>query len=462
DTDSTKNSDVFGDIKFSETNTWSNIDLNAVSEFVSIESTFSPGTSATAHVEVDRLLSLFEKNKPEIDLILDLKDVCAIGIDFQKGYSIPCIICWVFKHLDINIKEQLSNLFANEFAIVEEIVAPTDADVSSSNNAQNSSFNNNDTLPSGNEKESEEDENDSNYNEKDSGEDNENDSGNDGEKNNENNSDGDGDEGGGNGDINNDSKSITVASFCRAVGGKKKFQQFDIVVDICVKATSVNDKPYKIFDFFVNVKQCGIGRLLSENLHLHGSGYYFDSVSIEVLPVSRENQSNPRMILEKVDIKPIQRNQAIKELKISEKNLGVKGQVSGAGFQVGGSYNIKNTQVNEKNGKWVEDDGTHCGKWHTLNEMNGFVIRITQVVKFKCVYPKTFMKQCPKMAHVLEISFDNFDNLEKYVAKLKEEHYEQVYLTQDIKNRNFHKEDKYKPEGENGFAVTRSFFEINE
>ncbi|CAG8664716.1 13077_t:CDS:2, partial [Racocetra fulgida] len=262
--------DVFSGIQFSKPIIRSNIDFTAISKFVSIDSTFSPGTSAAAHVEVDRLFSLLEGKKAKIDHILDSQYVYAVGIDFQKGYSMPCITCWVTKYLDIAIKEQLSDLFENEFEIIENILTPTDTDVNNSNS----------TPPSGNEKESKEKENDYNCSGNDekngdgtSEKENSNDNKDNGKEINDNNSNNDGDGGDGNGSITSDFKNIIVTSASRVITKESSeiFQEFDIVAAIHANVDPANGK-HKILKFFVDVKECGMGPMISEKLSLHKLG----------------------------------------------------------------------------------------------------------------------------------------------------------------------------------------------
>ncbi|CAG8789160.1 15709_t:CDS:2, partial [Racocetra fulgida] len=199
--------DVFSGVQFSKPIIRSNNDFTAISKFVSIDSTFSPGMSAAAHVEVDRLLSLLEGKKAKIDHILESQHVYAVGIDFQK------------------------DLFENEFEIIEKILTPTDTDVNNSNS----------TPPSGDEKESKEKENDDNCSGNDEkngdgtsekengseddedgsgdsgGENNKNDNKDNGKEINDNNSNDDGNGGDGNGSIISDFKNIIVTSASRVI-----------------------------------------------------------------------------------------------------------------------------------------------------------------------------------------------------------------------------------------------------
>ncbi|CAG8786106.1 32790_t:CDS:2, partial [Racocetra persica] len=128
--------DIFSQIKFPKPSVIIN------NEFVSINSTVSPGTSSTACVEVERILSLLEKHKNDIERILDSQNVYAIGPEFQQGCTIPCIACWVNETLSEIVIEELSNIFDNEFEIVVILLNTDDSNsfnYKSSNNLSVSS-----------------------------------------------------------------------------------------------------------------------------------------------------------------------------------------------------------------------------------------------------------------------------------------------------------------------------------
>ncbi|CAG8677756.1 26145_t:CDS:2, partial [Dentiscutata erythropus] len=416
--DDMKISSVINDIQVFKPIIKSNIDLTTISEFVSIDSTFSPGTSATAYIEVDRLLSLLEKKKTKIDCILQSQHVYA-------------------------------------FEVIEKLVAPTDPDVNNSNSAQGSSSSN-DTSPPGNNVQN------GSFSSDDTSP-----SGN---------------------SAQTGSFSITSASRIVTRENLEIFQEFDIVAAICANVTQ---KQPKILEFFVDVKDCGMGPMLSENSSLHklGLGYFLDSVIIEVSPAARHN----RMIIWKAVTQPEQQNRVTKVSTSHEKSKGIKGQVSGTGIKMGVSYDKKKMLNTEKMGyeweikldgclttgvRWSyfrEDDSytnnfapsIHTGKWHILDKMNGFTIKITQVVdfKFSCknwIKKPKLIKQCPKMAHVLKISFDNLNNFDEYFEELNTTHYEQNDLIYNLKNKDFHNEDTRQQEGINDFTVTRSFLKRNE
>ncbi|CAG8705570.1 16640_t:CDS:1, partial [Racocetra fulgida] len=72
------------------------------------------------------------------------------------------------------------------------------------------------------------------------------------------------------------------------------------------------------------------------------------------------------------------------------------------------------------------------------------------------------IKQCPKMAHVLKISFDNIDKFGKYFAELNEIHCEQNDLAYVLESEGFNKEDMQKQKGITDFTVTRMFSKRSE
>ncbi|CAG8748397.1 5370_t:CDS:1, partial [Gigaspora margarita] len=87
------------------------------SDFVSVNAMIIQETAAT-----ERIISLLNEQKANIDKVLDSQLVYALGPDFQHGYSVPCIACWVDKPLDRASKEQLSALFDDQFEIINHVI----------------------------------------------------------------------------------------------------------------------------------------------------------------------------------------------------------------------------------------------------------------------------------------------------------------------------------------------------
>ena len=74
--------------------------------------------------------------------------------------------------------------------------------------------------------------------------------------------------------------------------------------------------------------------------------------------------------------------------------------------------------------------GSHISKWVVLSDkMRGFNIKVMQVLDFKFtmigklkkiskILPKTKPLICPKMAHVIEINFNDLDNFNEKFMEL--------------------------------------------
>ncbi|CAG8777380.1 18594_t:CDS:2, partial [Racocetra fulgida] len=92
--------------------------ITSDSNFMSVRVAVSQGITSTACDNIERLLSLLNKQKTAIYNLLDKQHVYAVGPDFQKGYSVPCIACWTIEPISKSIIKQLSALFDHEFEII--------------------------------------------------------------------------------------------------------------------------------------------------------------------------------------------------------------------------------------------------------------------------------------------------------------------------------------------------------
>ncbi|CAG8706547.1 19513_t:CDS:2, partial [Rhizophagus irregularis] len=104
------------------------------SEFITVKATIFPGISDTSYSEAEKLQKLLISRKDDIDHILELQPVYAIGADFQKNSTRPCITCWVAKSLDITVLECLETIFEDQFEVIYKIVVPLNIN---ENNNQN-------------------------------------------------------------------------------------------------------------------------------------------------------------------------------------------------------------------------------------------------------------------------------------------------------------------------------------
>ncbi|CAG8594746.1 7820_t:CDS:2 [Dentiscutata erythropus] len=466
----TANSDPFNNIKFFAftpviKNGSKSVFLgDSMSEFVSIRSTISPGTSADANDEVKRLLSLLEDKTNDINHILDPLQVYAVGPDFQKDYSMPCIACWSTESLDDKVIERLSKLFEDKYKVVNK-VGLLDTSVNSGDSGdsiQDDLFNNNSITSEFNNKGSSKEE-----------------------------------------------EYITITSTATAVdknNPKKNCQDFSITVKILAKVIPVINKSYlNILEFYVNVYDCKMGPMLSKNwksLHDLGFGYFLDSVEIKVSPISLENDNISHMIVPKSDYKqPQQLNRPTEITSDHETNKGVEGQINGSlpngvlGFQIKGNYGVKNANsAKTMTYEWkVEREGSnktgvcwtyrpvkniyereyvpgdHSGQWYTLNTMRGFKITITQILRCefrgrgwgKSNKKVKLIKLCPKMAHTLEITFNSIDNFNENFAKLKRDYFEHENLIATLNASNMHNiENTLKCS--DTFIIDRKFLQLNE
>ncbi|CAG8721637.1 7502_t:CDS:1, partial [Scutellospora calospora] len=90
-------------------------DKNSV--FTSAHASIIQETEAT-----EQLVALLVQKKAEIDEVLDSHTVYALGPDFQQGYLVPCIACWIAEPLDTELMKKLSALFNYKFEIISYVV----------------------------------------------------------------------------------------------------------------------------------------------------------------------------------------------------------------------------------------------------------------------------------------------------------------------------------------------------
>ncbi|RHZ48172.1 hypothetical protein Glove_557g60 [Diversispora epigaea] len=303
---------VFGDIlnsfQFLESddniNKFSSEDIYQT-DFFSVKATIMFGATATTNLE-----KLLLEQKDAIDNILKSQPVYAVGPNFQQGYSIPCIVCYVSKPLKTQVLENLSALFDHEFEIEEQVVEHME-DTSVWNDNQNDPSNKSNRINndlSNNDVEMRDSSCNSNGNGDETvngrngnGDGNDDEIGNGGENNNGNadgDGDGDGDRdgvGGGSGsgkeEVKENVDELMEVSFEASIIYKnyeKEFQSFNF--DAKLWANVSRDykfsPPVNTLEFKINLFSCEVGKMLSEKCQkLHNFiGYYLDSVEIGVTP----------------------------------------------------------------------------------------------------------------------------------------------------------------------------------
>ncbi|CAI2170106.1 579_t:CDS:2, partial [Funneliformis geosporum] len=104
----------------SKSNVWNN--ANCSSEFISAKATISPSTSAISYIEVEKLEKLLIIRKNDIDCLLESQPIYAIGVDFPKNSTKPCINCWVIKSLDTPVLECLETMFDDQYEVIYQVI----------------------------------------------------------------------------------------------------------------------------------------------------------------------------------------------------------------------------------------------------------------------------------------------------------------------------------------------------
>ncbi|RHZ83980.1 hypothetical protein Glove_86g132 [Diversispora epigaea] len=465
---------VFGDIlnnfQFSKSidniNKYSSEDIYET-DFFSVKATIMLGTTATTDLE-----NLLLEQKDAIDNILKSQPVYAVGPNFQQGYSIPCITCYVSKPLATQVLAKLSALFDHEFEIEEQVVEHMEEDTSGCNDNQSDPLNKsnriNNDLSNGNMemRDSNGNENgdigngDENNN---SRNDDRNDNGNDDEIGNGNvDGDGDGNGGGGGGGggkgkgKENEDKFMEVSSSAKVLY-ENEFQSFNINAKLWANVSL--DKNLNTLEFEVNLFACGVGQMLNEKCRkLHNFvGFYIDSVEIRVSPLSH----TPNNISDMISLK----NQYFPQKHFTSVDHSINhGKTRGLGLNISqnpgatAAYNVSNNKgfkvtTNDwrMEAKTSNTDGVlwpyhfnaqnlykdgenqcnlpstdiHSGHWYIVDNdnMKGFSITIKQVltctIKPNRFNFKSFVIKCPKVVHTLVITFNNLKEFNKEFAELR-------------------------------------------
>ncbi|CAI2164730.1 15562_t:CDS:2 [Funneliformis geosporum] len=377
-------------------NTLNRISDNYASEFISVSATICPGISTVSYIEIKKLQNLLISRKDDINHILKSQPVYAIGIDFQKDSTEPCISCWVAKPLDIPVLECLETMFENQFEVMYQIVKPV-----------NENNENNNQIPYESSKSS----------------------------------------------IDNKIR-ISSTAGVKVLDQKNQniHQKFNISANFWAKTApfkNENSLHYKI-----EVLGCGVGNMLSnqwKGLKKLGSGYVLHSLKVHVSSVP----DNTFMLKE--GSHPKQPNQAFEVSKSHEKNINA--QSGGAGFGVKSIHNTKfslnkwnliyegpvdgdcwtyeyadnDFDKNINSRKCYIPDETHSGEWVIFKDMSEFQVTFTQILCCELTYgwrrflPHTgpeLLRFYPKINHSLKVTFKDIKNFNENFASLtKECHY---------------------------------------
>ncbi|RGB40247.1 hypothetical protein C1646_663973 [Rhizophagus diaphanus] len=325
------------------------------SEFFSVDATTLRGISAEINDESEQLYELLLNNFDE------------------KCFS-PSITCWVTSYIKPSILEQLEEIFNYEHIAeseVIEVVEPIDGIVLSSdhNTVTERGHDGNDAGRSGDDR-----------------------------------SDGGRSGGDNSGD---DDKYISVSSVAH-VGTKDHIQTLDTRTHFHAKIDQIDQK------FFINVDvTCGLNEMLStkwKQLAQEGYGYSLESLRIEIVPIASENYRGA-LIWEDC-LFPEEIVTTISD----EWKLRIAGTCA-TGY-------IWHYELKSDDPKLEFRAGSHiCGGRIVSEKLCGFRVRVTEILRFKFTsyIPKPsryrFMK-CPKIAHVLEMTFNDLKDFNKKFATL--------------------------------------------
>ncbi|RIA80726.1 hypothetical protein C1645_838169 [Glomus cerebriforme] len=290
------------------------------SDFFTVDTSINYGISANMHDKVEELYDLLNNKKDEIDYVLKSQPVYAIGPNFHKDYSFPCIVCWVTSDLETSILEQLEKIFDYKFK--------------ARNNINGNGYNSN-----GQNGGSQNDVSDGNNNGNEDGDGNGNvDSDEDGNGNNVGDGDGDSD---GNGD-----GYISVSSVAHAgTEDQSNIQGFSIRINLHAKFIEVY-KGFPKFSVNVDVVECGTNGMLSNNwsqLAEEGYGYFLESLKIEIIPIANVPNNKTELIWQEY-LFPEEKNNSIEHINNTEKQANFEiSATPKAGVQIKQASSTKNT-----------------------------------------------------------------------------------------------------------------------
>ncbi|CAG8483616.1 8228_t:CDS:2 [Funneliformis caledonium] len=383
-----------------KSNIWNDTNYEIMSDFISVKSTVTSGITPTSYIEVKKLQKLLISRKDDIDHILESQPVYAIGIDFQKDSTRPCIACWVDRPLGIHILECLETLFEEQYEAIYQVILEDIED----NNDQNLNNNKKDIIA--------------------------------------------------NGIIFSSEAIVTVDSVEPVI-----FQKFTITARIWAEITSSN-----ILEFEVDVLDCKTGNMLSRTnsplFKKHGYGYFIDSIEVCVSPIARTSNNNMKSLFTTIGAAfPQKLNRNVELSTIRESNVGgqfngefgivpkIVAQANGnvkyvdSVKSISDEWDVNHCGCGTTGDLWshhytaheLDKDGSrrtsysprkHSNTWRIWEEMGEFRITITQVLRYKPVKQKFFVFSRPKLilctmiSHNFEITFKDLENLNTKLAKL--------------------------------------------
>ncbi|PKY40603.1 hypothetical protein RhiirA4_415984 [Rhizophagus irregularis] len=442
--------------------------------FITVKATIFPGISDISYSEVEKLQKLLISRKDDIDHILELQPVYAIGIDFQNNSTRPCITCWVAKPFDITVLECLETIFEDQFEVIYKIIAPLNINEYFINNEEdlkdedgndnNNGNGNGGGSGSNNHQNSNNNNNNGNNGNKNTSNNGNNFSGDNGNNNYGGDDDG-GDDGGDDGDSNNGGKKkedrIYISSSVNAgIINSDFLQDFNISANLWAKISPYENN-VKVLEYNINVNDCGIGDMLSNQcplLNKIGLGYLLHSIEIHVSPLPINGKklfglkdfSQPKHLNRNIEfsmgiensiggqigipkildsnITGSVKNNCITKYSSNEWELCYKSTIKGDHWL----YQYIDTNL-DKVVSHRENfiPGVHSSQWFIHEGMHGFYITITQVLRceitrgWRRFLPNTkiSLQQFPMMTHNLKVTFNNLNNFNSKLKKLNKTYY---------------------------------------
>ncbi|CAB5381140.1 unnamed protein product [Rhizophagus irregularis] len=425
-------------------------------------------------IQTVKLIQSLLHRKDDIDHILELQPVYAIGIDFQNNSTRPCITCWVAKPFDITVLECLETIFEDQFEVIYKIIAPLNINEYFINNEEdlkdedgndnNNGNGNGGGSGSNNHQNGNNNNNNGNNGNKNTSNNGNNFSGDNGNNNYGGDDDG-GDDGGDDGDSNNGGKKkedrIYISSSVNAgIINSDFLQDFNISANLWAKISPYENN-VKVLEYNVNVNDCGIGDMLSNQcplLNKIGLGYLLHSIEIHVSPLPINGKklfglkdfSQPKHLNRNIEfsmgiensiggqigipkildsnIAGSVKNNCITKYSSNEWELCYKSTIKGDHWL----YQYIDTNL-DKVVSHRENfiPGVHSSQWFIHEGMHGFYITITQVLRceitrgWRRFLPNTkiSLQQFPMMTHNLKVTFNNLNNFNSKLKKLNKTYY---------------------------------------
>ncbi|RHZ44149.1 hypothetical protein Glove_756g38 [Diversispora epigaea] len=215
------------------------------------------------------------------------------------------------------------------------------------------------------------------------------------------------------------------------VNSSHTFQNFKISAYLWANVDPLPNKRNDL-KFSININDCIAGPIIRDKwplLQKLGIGYFLESVEIWITPITKSVKSvSYPSNLNKVYVNCGIKNEQCFTSTTKEWELLADGCDDETGLRWRYQYIANSRHHKDFNTRRNFAPGKHSCHWLTLEEMSGFRITITQVLrckitddwrKYNPITRSKLKKLCPKMAHTFEISFNSLENFNENFANLK-------------------------------------------